>query len=152
MKTKEYINRINNNNNNNQQQNQQLRQQQQQRGKRIFDGHTGYHFHNFFTTFNNTRYKYKTYGHPDKLADIRPIQNMSNDLLMMYNCIMNITDNMNPEEQKWRRIVGGYNATLPYYPIYFQDTDYRSRRHLHVKEQVVIDDQIIASLKQTRTR
>lgn len=36
--------------------------------------HTGYHFHNFFNSFDDFRNKYKTYGHPNDSADKAPIE------------------------------------------------------------------------------
>ena len=32
--------------------------------------YTAFHFHNFFTDFNVTRHKMKTYGHPNPLATV----------------------------------------------------------------------------------
>jgi hypothetical protein len=106
----------------------------------ILGPHTGYHFHNFFTNFNTTRFKYLTYGHATEDALYKPISLLSNDLQMMYRCVNNLTDT---PKQKWKRIEGGYRMADPFLPIYFHDADYRQRRHEHVRTMTVIDDEMI---------
>jgi Glycosyltransferase family 17 len=106
--------------------------------------YTAYHFHNFFIHFNQTRFKYRTYGHPDVNAATKNIEDMSSDLQMMYRCVKNVRDDPN---QKWKRIVGGYKAALPFQPIYFHDEHYRRRRHLHVQSMIEQDDIIVQKLQ-----
>jgi len=106
--------------------------------------YSAYHFHNFFASFNATRHKMATYGHPKKYAMTRRLENLSNDLKMMYRCVKNIEDT---RKQKWKRVVGGFRAVKPFMPIYFQDSNYRRRRHAHVKELVEMDDLYMQQLK-----
>ena len=109
--------------------------------------YTGFHFHNFFTDFNATRMKYHTYGHATKArqAFAVPLNEIGkNDLNLMYNCVRGLESESN---QKWARILGGLNASLPPIPIYFQDLDYRRRRHEWVQEQVRLDDEQVKVLQ-----
>jgi hypothetical protein len=106
--------------------------------------YTGYHFHNFFLNFNQTRFKYSTYGHPDKDAIHKDIVDMSRDLKLMYHCIKNMEDD---KDSPKKRIIGGYNASLPFHPIYFHDIDYRQRRHAHVQQMIELDTMVLESLR-----
>lgn len=106
--------------------------------------YTAYHFHNFFTDFNATRFKMKTYGHPNQNAMTRGLEILSNDLKLMYRCVKNMDDGAN---QKWKRVQGGLAAAKPFVPIYFQDEDYRRRRHAYVQKMVELDDIYIQELK-----
>lgn len=112
------------------------------------DVHTGYHFHNFFSQFKSIRFKYSTYGHADQRANTKPIHEMSNDLNMMYQCIK---DNTPASNQFWKHIMGGYDAVQPFYPIYFQDSDYRRRRHQFVQQMVQEDEDDLAMLLSNNT-
>ena len=114
-----------------------------------FDWYTGYHFHNFFNQFNATRFKYSTYGHADPDVINKPIYNMSNNLNMMYQCIKNNTPALN---QFWKHTINGYNALKPFYPIYFQDPDYRDRRHKHVQQMVYEDEKLLQETITTTTK
>jgi len=105
-----------------------------------YDQFTGYHFHNFFAEFNSTRHKYRTYGHPDKLAYEKPIEELSRDLKLMHRCVKGLADD--PEQVK-KRIPGGFKAIKPFLPIYFQDEEYRRRRHDFVKEMIEEDERLI---------
>jgi hypothetical protein len=106
----------------------------------LYSHYTAFHFHNFFAQFSSTRFKYKTYGHPDQRADEKQIQDMSNDLKMMYRCVKNLADS---DDQKRKRVKGGFDNIDPFYPIYFQDEDYRERRHQHVIEMVEEDERLL---------
>ena len=106
--------------------------------------YTAFHFHNFFTDFNAIRFKMATYGHPKSYAMTRGLEFMSNDLKMMYRCVKNLPD---VKRQKWKRVVGGFRAARRFMPIYFQDADYRRRRHALVQELVQMDDLHINELK-----
>ena len=111
--------------------------------------YTAYHLHNFFNNFNQTRFKYHTYGHQDANAMTKKIEDMSNDLKMMYRCVKNLPDD---PDQVWQRVRGGFNATLPFQPIYFQDADYRQRRHAHVQSMIASDDFLLQQLKTSARR
>ena len=107
--------------------------------------YTGFHFHNFFTNFNTTRIKYSTYGHPVRKAFSAPLEDIAkNDLRLMYRCIKDIPD---VTDAKWKRVIGGINASLPPIPIYFQDHEYRRKRHELVTEQVRADDEMVAFMQ-----
>ena len=110
------------------------------------DQHTAYHFHNFFIHMNTTRYKYFSYGHADNKVYQKPIYNMSEDLLMMYNCVNNITD---AKDQKWKRsLTLDLDHLNPRQePIYFMDRQYRQRRHDHVHDIVKADDEMLARVR-----
>jgi len=50
--------------------------------------HTGYHFHNFFDSFDVMRRKYKTYGHAKKYAEEVPLGKIQEDIELGIRCIM----------------------------------------------------------------
>jgi hypothetical protein len=109
--------------------------------------YTGFHFHNFFTNFNTTRIKYHTYGHALKAtkAFSAPLEEIAkNDLKLMYRCVRDIPDD---PDAKWKRVIGGLNASLPPTPIYFVDMDYRRQRHEWVTKQVQADDQMVVAMQ-----
>lgn len=108
------------------------------------DRYTAFHFHNFFAQFNSTRFKYKTYGHSNPRAYEQRIEEMNNDLKMMYRCVKDLKED---QDQKWKRVVGGFENINPFYPIYFQDEDYRRRRHAFVIDMVEADDNLIGSTR-----
>ena len=110
--------------------------------------YSAYHFHNFFTDFNATRFKMATYGHPKAYAMTRGLEFLSNDLKMMYRCVKGIPD---AKKQKWKRVIGGFRAVKPFMPIYFQDPDYRRRRHALVQELVELDELYLKRLKDQDT-
>lgn len=106
--------------------------------------YSAFHFHNFFTDFNATRFKMATYGHPRPYAMTRGLQFLSNDLQMMYRCVKNLKVG---KRQKWKRVPGGFKAVKPFLPLYFHDEDYRRRRHAFVKKLVEMDDVYVEQLK-----
>ncbi|CAB9498254.1 expressed unknown protein [Seminavis robusta] len=111
--------------------------------------YTGFHFHNWFTSFNATRLKYKTYGHAMKArkAFTWPLYQIGkNDLKLMYHCVRNMPDE---KEQKWKRVLGGFQNILPPIPIYFADTQYLWKRHEWIKKQVQMDDEMVEKLQQS---
>jgi Glycosyltransferase family 17 len=117
--------------------------------KGVRSPYTAYHLHNFFNNFNQTRFKYWTYGHQDEDAMTKNIEDMSNDLKMMYRCVKDLPDD---PDQMWKRVMGGYNATLPFQPIYFADADYRRRRHAHVQSMIAHDDALLEQLRASAAR
>jgi len=107
------------------------------------DQYTAFHFHNFFTDFDMTRFKYLTYGHHSTRARKDPIEKLSNDLQMMYRCVKGMAD---IPEQTWKREPGGFNEIRPFLPIYFRDEEYRRRRHLFALEMVEADERLRESI------
>jgi hypothetical protein len=53
--------------------------------------YTGYHFHNFFINFNQTRFKYRPMVILIRMRYIR-IVDMSRDLKLIYHCVKNMED------------------------------------------------------------
>ena len=52
---------------------------------------TGYHFHNFFMSGEEVRFKYRTYGHPDPVALKKPLRDLhgageTTNLLLAITC------------------------------------------------------------------
>jgi len=127
----------NNNNNNNNNDSNGL----------VWSNYTGFHFHNFFTSFNATRIKMYTYGHAVKArkAFAVPLEDMgANDLKLMYRCLKQIPDDNN---QKWKRSLGGLNASQHPIPIYFHDQDYVRARHEWVTNELRKDDAMVQVLQ-----
>ncbi|CAB9524631.1 expressed unknown protein [Seminavis robusta] len=110
--------------------------------------YTAYHFHNFFPDLKATRRKYSTYGHSVHGAERKRLENIGDDLKMMVRCVQNWTDAPTSKEnnwhvtetQQWQREVGGLEATLKPWPIYFLDVDYRRRKHHSIQESVKWDE------------
>jgi len=108
--------------------------------------YSAFHFHNFFSDFNATRRKYKTYGHPMHNTITGRLEDIEDDLKLTYRCALNLTDAPNtdsfPQKQRYKREVGGLQAGLPPWPIYFMDEEYRERKHKLIQQRVVEDEQI----------
>lgn len=68
---------------------------------------------------------------------------------MLVRCARNWTDapvetngkTAVTETQRWQREIGGLEATLPPWPIYFMDPDYRLRKHAEIGEKVKQDEE-----------
>jgi len=109
-------------------------------GQRRIQGYSpysGFHFHNFFANADQIRFKYRTYGHSDKKAAWKPLRDIAENLAMMHQCVMNTNGIPN---QKWVPAAGGFDWFKPNVPIYFQDAEYRARRHTFIREFVSDDD------------
>jgi Glycosyltransferase family 17 len=111
---------------------------------RLFDRYTGYHFHNFFSSMDATRFKYSTYGHADRAAQYKPIHEISADLDMLHHCLYRDADNDTDDDvaadsktvarPPTLHVPGGYNQMARYFrPVYFHDDNYRRRRHAHMQ-------------------
>mmetsp|Transcript_28863 Transcript_28863/g.69557 ORF Transcript_28863/g.69557 Transcript_28863/m.69557 type:complete len:524 (+) Transcript_28863:103-1674(+) len=82
---------------------------------------TGYHFHNFFESAEEVRFKYLTYGHPTKGALEKPLRDLNGDLLLAVTCAEgNRTEN---QERSFDSTPG--NAK----PIYYLNEEARHARH-----------------------
>ena len=114
--------------------------------------YTGFHFHNFFTRPDALRFKYRTYGkyrillafvlielvlhtrrslliaaplrigHPDPKADRKKLEELSRDVAMMVNCVKNVTDAQEAEQEikvrgNYKLLRGGFKALKPFVPI-----------------------------------
>lgn len=102
-----------------------------------FDLYTAFHFHNFFPSYNDTRHKHLTYGHSDKRAGWKPLNQLGFDNILLENCVKNVTDD---SSLKWRRVVGGIVNTKSWWPVYFHDPVYREERHTHVQRMIAADE------------
>jgi hypothetical protein len=68
------------------------------------------------------------------------IHGLSNDLRLMYKCVKEMEDS---NDQKYKRVQGGLGAIDPFHPVYFQDDDYRQRRHAYVQEILEEDERLL---------
>ena len=96
------------------------------------DMHTGFHFHNFFANAEALRFKYATYGHYHKDAYTRNLLHLGS-VSMVWQCTQNLTDQELPSLNR-RPEPGKFAGLKPFLPIYFQDADYRRRRHEMVSD------------------
>lgn len=109
--------------------------------------YTAFHMHNDFPDFQTTRNKYLTYGHPDRGAMEKRLEDITNDLKLMVQCVLNQTDAPmsgdlpeGMDRQDHQRQVGGIAASLPPLPIYFRDEDYVRRKHASIRKLVMEDE------------
>ena len=87
---------------------------------------TGYHFHNFFMSGEEVRYKYLTYGHPDPKAQEKPLRDLhgAGDLLLAVDCAHgNHTYKGGKAESNFESIPGNSK------PIYYLNEEARRARH-----------------------
>eukprot|EP00977_Amphora_coffeiformis_P027612 scaffold34623_cov274-Amphora_coffeaeformis.AAC.14 len=91
------------------------------------DLYTGFHFHNFFAHAEGIRFKYSSYGHPKKDAYTKNLLRLGS-VAMVWQCTQNLTDAQIPSLNR-RPEPGKFAGSKPFWPIYFQDADYRQRRH-----------------------
>ena len=105
--------------------------------------HSGFHFHNWFLNTESIRFKYKTYGHPDKRAYDKAMVNLSSAQSIMVHCALDEDDPLPKEtHQKYIRIQGGFEGLDPFTPIYFKDAEYRRRRQNLIREIVLKDNAV----------
>jgi hypothetical protein len=99
---------------------------------------TGFHFHNFFTHPDALRFKYRTYGHQDRNAYSKTLEQLHpHDLGLMVNCVQDRNDS---NSSKYKREAGGFETLQSFRPIYFEDADYRARRHASIRDMVIADN------------
>ena len=111
---------------------------------------TGYHFHNFFMSGEEVRYKYLTYGHPDPKAQEKPLRDLhgAGDLLLAVDCAHgNHTYKGEKAESNFESIPGNSK------PIYYLNEEARRARHKLWQDIVRKDEekQIQNSLADTNT-
>jgi Glycosyltransferase family 17 len=108
-----------------------------------FDMYTAFHVHNFFAHLDHVRFKYRTYGHANPDAHRKPIFELSDDLQLMYACVLNHSQYQNVTRDTslpmFERVRGGFAQARPFLPLYFYDADYRKRRHAYVRDLVLAD-------------
>lgn len=92
---------------------------------------TGYHFHNYFMSGEEIRFKYKTYGHPDPKALKKPLWDLrgngkdrNGSLLLAVTCAEgNQTEQGNKAERSFESIPSSAK------PIYYLNEEARRARH-----------------------
>jgi Glycosyltransferase family 17 len=108
-----------------------------------YDKYTAFHVHNFFAHLDHVRFKYRTYGHANPDAHHKPIYELSDDLHLMYACVLNHSQYQNVTRETslpmFHRVRGGFKQARPFLPLYFYDADYRRRRHAYVRDLVQAD-------------
>lgn len=119
-----------------------------------------YHLHNWFKDTETLRYKYLTYGHPDKKTYQKSLSALHNDLDMMVRCVRDLGNNVphnwtdpNITVKDVKEFYLGYqlnndsdNSTDIFSlggnrPIYFQNKDYVRERHALVQEITKADEE-----------
>ena len=91
---------------------------------------TAYHFHNFFTSSEEIRFKYRTYGHPHHRTDERPIWDFHRDLKLAYNCAKGIYNGTGEDGLEIIRLADPFDAApSKFKPIYYLNPENRQRRH-----------------------
>ena len=98
---------------------------------------SAFHFHNWFMDRDTIRFKYKTYGHPEKRANEKAMVNLHEDLSLMVHCALGDEDSV---LQTYQRLQGGFEGLDPFTPIYFKDAEYRRRRQNLIREIVFKDN------------
>jgi len=91
---------------------------------------TGYHFHNFYESYEDICFKYRTYGHANKHAMTIPLGGLSNDLRRAVNCAKGVgNESLNFD-----------NSGSSVLPIYFTNEEFRNKRH-QLWQSIVVDEE-----------
>merc|ERR1711964_759507 len=73
--------------------------------------HHAYHIHNFVSSIETLRFKYRTYGHPVGLALKMPLAEIHpSDLGYMVRCVLNRKQNQSSSVKKFQTFEGGWQA------------------------------------------
>jgi hypothetical protein len=102
-------------------------------GKQPGSGHTGYHYHNFFTSFDQIRLKYLTYGHPVQGAGNMALGELHSDINLFVKCAMNRQDGN-------RRLIGGLKEVKGGIPLALQLKSYTRARHEEMRKALIMDE------------
>jgi hypothetical protein len=95
--------------------------------------HTGFHFHNFFSSFDQIRLKYETYGHPVQGARNMALGKLHEDVDLFVKCAMNRQDGV-------PRLLGGLKEVKGDIPLALQVKYYAKARHWEVRKALVMDE------------
>ncbi len=106
-------------------------------GQPYYEHYTGYHFHNFFSDFNATRFKYFSYAHPDPHALDKPLEELSEDVKFAVHCLRGVTEDTGT---RYHMVEGGFESLKPTLPLYFLDKQYRQVRHSYMQGRVEADE------------
>lgn len=108
--------------------------------------HTAFHFHNFFHSISVLRFKYGTYGHAQRDADVKALSVLSDHIEFMIECLKGQEDETKWEreeegwiwDQKWEQIGA---LTSGFAPIALQEvSEYDVLRHKELQEMVREDE------------
>jgi hypothetical protein len=80
---------------------------------------TGYHFHNFFLSADEVRYKYATYGHAKSEARYLPVWEVSADVKLAVNCAHGQSDEALDFNETGSSVL----------PVYYLNDEVRNKRH-----------------------
>ena len=111
-----------------------------------YEKHTAYHFHYFFTRPEAIRFKYLTYGHPVKNANIKALEDLHEDLAMVVGCVRDKTHPQSTYSPKPLDDDG-----KEFQPIYFHDEAYRKKRHDAIRDMILNDEAERAHLLKAAT-
>ena len=106
-------------------------------------GHTAYHFHNFFDNFTDLRNKYKTYGHPQRDVERKPLGELQEDINVAVLCAMNRSAahvRRKPVRGGWEEFVD--QAQGRRIPLLYANKQYRMERHEELKQQIKEDEAV----------
>lgn len=95
--------------------------------------YTGYHFHNFFTSFDQIRLKYETYGHPIEGARNMALGELHEDIDLFVKCAMNRQGGLH-------RLIGGLKEVKGDIPLALQVQFYARARHEEMTKALVMDE------------
>ena len=95
---------------------------------------TGFHFHNFFMSANEIRFKYSTYGHVDRAARYQSLRDIDSvDLTLAVQCALG--NHTELTEKSFDRIQGISR------PIYYLNEEVRQARHKSWQDIVTEDEE-----------
>jgi hypothetical protein len=107
--------------------------------------HTAFHFHNWFANVHSIRHKYGTYGHAHQDASEMRVKDLNADTAVMYQCALGRPEwlpNQKYGYQQSSELIDGdddddQEGSIP---IFFQDVDYRKKRHDYLKYMIDWDE------------
>lgn len=95
--------------------------------------YTAFHFHNFFTRFDQIRVKYETYGHPVAGASAMALGALHSDVELFVQCAMD-------RRGSAKRLHGGLDALQGDLSLAFQLEAYTKARHEEMQQALVQDE------------
>jgi len=98
---------------------------------------TGYHFHNFFMSGEEIRFKYSTYGHADPYARVKSLRDFDSKLMMAVMCALG--NHTEKTESSFDSISGTSR------PIYYLNKEARQARHNLWQDIVRRDEEKLAN-------
>mmetsp|Transcript_8873 Transcript_8873/g.19164 ORF Transcript_8873/g.19164 Transcript_8873/m.19164 type:complete len:646 (+) Transcript_8873:135-2072(+) len=99
---------------------------------------TGYHFHNFFQSAEEIRFKYGTYGHAYEGVNDTPIWEVHKDVDLGVRCALH-ENKTNGDVESFETAEGKSR------PIYYLNEDFRRRRHAAWRKIVLEEEEAFHS-------